>query len=231
MAAEERAALRNAQNEEVSVPAGRSVVARGGTAGALHMLNSGWAVMRSETVRGRAAILRVYLPGDVIGLCGLAVRRAPHEVRMQTDGAVRTIDPDGVRRLLQAHPRLAQTLLALASLDQLMMRDQCMALTLMTAEDRLVRFFLDLHARLSMIGGVEDDRIHLPFSQAEIGAAVGMTSVYVNKLMRKLSEEKRIAVERPHLRLLDRPGMEAQTGFTNRLDALNNEWAPLPQVA
>ncbi len=115
---------------------------------------------------------------------------------------------------------------ALSSIDQIALRDQCAALGLMTAEDRLIQFLLQLRARLEIGDADIGDRFHLPFSQAEIGEAVGMTPVYVNKLLRKLSTDGLIRVERPYMRLLDRVALENQVAFRNRFDQLDHSWFP-----
>lgn len=206
--------------------AGQTVVSQGNVTDGVFVLRQGWAIVRSQPVRGRSSILRIYLAGEVIGIGELGAPAAPHEILMQTEGTVCPFPRRGIARLLRELPRLAALLHALSSIDQIALRDQCAALGLMTAEDRLIQFLLQLRARIEVFDEAVGNRFHLPFSQAEIGEAVGMTPVYVNKLLRKLSAEGRLQVERPYMRLLDREGMENQIAFRNRFDRLDLSWFP-----
>ena len=227
----ERAFLARMEEDERPLRAGQTIVNQGSDTDGIFVLKYGWAIVRSQSVRGRSAILRIYLPGEVIGLGELGPPSAPHSIQMQTDGMICPFPRGGLAELMRELPRLSALLTGLSSLDQIALRDQCAALGLMTAEDRLIQFLLQLRARLAVADVGLGNRFHLPFSQAEIGEAVGMTSVYVNKLLRKLSDEGRLKIERPYIRLLDPEGMRTQVGFTDRFTSLDQRWFPQIQAA
>ena len=222
----ERSVLAGLEESERKLGARQVILNRGQRTDGLCVLKEGWAIVRSRSVRGRSHILRVYLPGEVIGLGELGLARAPHTISMHTDGVVCPFPREGLPELMMRAPRLSALLNALASLDQIALRDHCAALGLMTAEDRLIQWLLQLRARLAVADEGIGDRFRLPFSQAEIGEAVGMTPVYVNKLLRKLSEEGRIRVERPFITLLDREGLENQVNFSDVFGELDHSWFP-----
>lgn len=219
--------LHDADEESFALSAGQSVVTQGSPLASIYVLTEGWAVVRSQPVRGRSSIIRIKLPGEILGLSELAFPVAPHTVQMQTDGRVCGISRDELMRIMQAAPRLSAALAGIASIEQISLRDQCAALGLMPAEDRLIQFFLELQGRLGAdtVEGASA-RILVPFSQAEIGEAVGMTPVYVNKLLRKLSIEGRIVVDRPYVTLNNFRTMQAQIGFTNRHRQVDQSWFP-----
>ena len=214
------------EETERALSAGQTIVNAGERSNGVYVLKYGWAIVRSQSVRGRSSILRIYLPGEVIGLGELGPKRAPHSIMMQTDGTICPFPREGLARMYAELPRLAALLSALSSQDQIALRDQCSALGLMTAEDRLIHFLLQLRARLSVANVGMGNRFHLPFSQAEISEAVGMTPVYVNKLLRKMLQQGRIEVDRPYIRLLDREAMESQVGFHDRFDTIDQSWFP-----
>lgn len=223
---DERDLLARMEENEVPMAAREVVLERGARADKLHVLKQGWAVVRSRPIRGRTHILRVYLPGEVVGLAELGCEHAHHRVVMQTEGVVCPFPRAGLPELMARTPRLSALLQALSSIDQIALRDQCVALGLMTAEDRLVRWLLQIHARLRVADPDLGDRFRLPFSQAEMGEAVGMTPVYVNKLLRKLSEEGRLRASRPYVELLDREGLAARVEFTDAFAELDRSWFP-----
>lgn len=227
----ERAFLAGMEESERALGARQVILHRGQKTNGLQVLKKGWAVVRSRTVRGRSHILRIYLPGEVIGLGELGLDHALHTIAMQTDGVICPFPREGLPELMARYPRLSALLNALSSIDQIALRDQCAALGLMTAEDRLIQWLLQLHARLSVANEGMGDRFRLPFSQAEIGEAVGMTSVYVNKLLRKLATEGRIRVDRPYIELLDREGMANQVNFADIFAEIDRSWFPEPEAA
>ena len=214
------------EDTERSLSAGQTIINAGDKSTGVFVLKYGWAIVRSQSVRGRSHILRIYLPGEVIGLGELGPSRAPHSIMMQTDGTVCPFPHSGLRELYSGLPRLAALMTSLSSQDQIALRDQCSALGLMTAEDRLIHFLLQLRARLNVANVGMGNRFHLPFSQAEISEAVGMTPVYVNKLLRKMISAGRIEIDRPYVRLLDREAMESQVGFKDRFDSVDQTWFP-----
>ena len=223
---DERAMLARMEESERRLGARQVIVHRGQPTDGLHVLKRGWAVVRSRSVRGRSHILRVYLPGEVIGLGELGSVRAPHTIAMQTEGVVCPFPRAGLPEMLTKAPRLSALLNALSSIDQIALRDQCAALGLMTAEDRLIHWLLHLHARLGVANEGRDGRFRLPFSQAEIGEAVGMTAVYVNKLLKKLGAEGRIRVERPYIHLLEIQDLVNQVDFADVFSDLDRSWFP-----
>ena len=72
------------------------------------------------------------------------------------------------------------------------------------------------------------NRLQVPLSQAEIGQAVGLTSIYVNKLLRRFVENGEIEIERPYLRLLDRERWEKDCEYVNPFVDMDTSWFPQP---
>ncbi len=69
----------------------------------------------------------------------------------------------------------------------------------------------------------------MPFSQVEIGQAVGLTSIYINKLLRRFVENGEIEIERPYVRLLKREQWEKDCEFVNPFVDMDTSWFPLPE--
>lgn len=58
----------------------------------IFILKSGWAVLKSYSKLRGSQILRIYLPGEVIGFSELGSLHATHQVIMQTEGIVSAIN-------------------------------------------------------------------------------------------------------------------------------------------
>lgn len=218
--------LADLEKEHWPIPAGKTILRVGETLRDLYVLKSGWALVRSRVSRGRSQILRIYLPGEIIGLVELGRSEALHSLQMHTKGVLCPFPRERMVDLYNSEPRLSALLTALGSLEQMAMREQIFSLSRRSAEDRLVEFLLSLQDRLHVANLAATSRFMVPFSQAQIGDVVGLTPVYVNRLLTKLRQEGRIEIERPYIRILDQDGMVNQVGFRSIYQRVDLDWFP-----
>ncbi|WP_299682149.1 Crp/Fnr family transcriptional regulator [uncultured Roseobacter sp.] len=194
--------------------------------GDIVVLQSGWAVLKSYNKSSGHQILRVFLPGEFVGLSEIGTPQVEHQISMQTSGVVSRLSRrafySGVSRL----PRLNALLLALVSLDLQAFRHHGSCMRSMSAESNLKFFLLQLRSRLKVPGVGTGDRFHVPFSQVEIGQAVGLTSIYVNKLLRALRERGELEIDRPYFRLLAREQWEKDIEFLDAYENMDTSWFP-----
>ena len=57
--------------------------------------------------------------------------------------------------------------------------------------------------RMKAVGLCEDDSCELPMTQAELGDAMGLSTVHVNRTLQELRRDKLISLNRGKLRVLD----------------------------
>ncbi|MCF7701725.1 Crp/Fnr family transcriptional regulator [Loktanella sp. M215] len=180
------------------------------------ILRSGWSAVRVRTDPDKTTITQIYMAGDVIGFGDLGVGPPPHETTMQTDGSVTLLSRTKLLALASTHPRLFESLLSLASIETVVLLDRMHAITRLTAEDRLLHFIFSLKAKIDHCSLQESDRILLPFSQREIGDALGLTPIYVNRLLKPLEKSGALTRTRPYVRLNNRKAWEERLNFRNR---------------
>ncbi|MFQ6549815.1 Crp/Fnr family transcriptional regulator [Aestuariibius sp. 2305UL40-4] len=223
---DERTAVARLEKAELRLDRGTVLLERGEASEKFYVLKSGWAVVRTQPRRGHSSIARIYLPGEVIGFAEIGLSVTPHTVVMQTDGTVGAFGKDHLPELWVHHPRLMSLLTALSSLDQIALRDQIFTLTRLDARDRLIYFLLSLRSRLAVSIRGMGDRFQLPFNQQELGDVLGITSVYVNKILRQLSDAGEIEIDRPYIRLLEREKWIAHVDFIDRFAEVDTSWFP-----
>ena len=193
----------------------------------LAILKSGWAVSRSTTPSGQSTITQIYMAGDMIGLSDLAFAQPPHSVFMQTDGAISLVPRARLLAITRDHPRLLVGLLSLASLSDAALHDRLHAVSRLSAEDRLIHFILSIKSRAGQLSEQMSDRFPMFLSQKDIGDALGLTDIYVNRLLRRLVERGELAIDRPYLRIADRKAWERRVNFTDRYSAIDPGWLDL----
>ena len=189
------------------------------------IIRSGWAVSRVRSAGDLTTITQIFMAGDLIGLSDLGFRSPPHETTMQTDGTVHQISRQALQAFGARHPRLLALLLSLSSLDATAMNDRLHAITRYTAEDRLMHFLLTVKSKSDQISDHASDRFPLPLSQKEIGDALGLTDIYVNRLLRGLQKSGHLTLNRPNVRINDRAYWEKKLHFHDRFATLDFAWA------
>lgn len=188
---------------------------RGAVAENVYLVQHGWAALRGPRDGGRSPILRIFLPGEIIGLAEIGLARVPQDVVMLTEGLLSVVPRSVILTAMRTQPRLWHMVVSLAGVELAAAQNRAILFDHVSAEDRLIHLLLDIRSRLAVAGVGDGNRFPLPMNQTEIGEATGMTGIYVNRLMGRMVREKRIEVQRPYVRLLDR------AGFEERLAALD----------
>ncbi|MCX7567724.1 Crp/Fnr family transcriptional regulator [Sulfitobacter sp. F26169L] len=218
--------LLSVQADKVSKQKGDCLIRLGKVSAQVMVLQSGWAVMKSKSKEKGNQILHIYLPGDIIGLSEIGSIYATHEIVMQTDGTVSQTSRNDFYQGLTLHPHLSALLLAIGSLDLAALRYHNACMSSMDGGQNLKFFLLQLRSRLHVTNIGRGDRFQVPFSQVEIGQAIGMTSIYVNKLLRAFKDAGELEIQRPYFRLLERNKWEAETEFQDAFVNLDTSWFP-----
>lgn len=189
------------------------------------ILRAGWAVSRVHSSPDQTTITQIHMSGDLIGLSDLGFISAPHETTMQTDGTVNLLSRAALRDFAASHPRLFAMLLSLTSLDTMALHDRLHTITRYSAEDRLMHFILSVKSKTEQSSEQPSDRFPLPLSQKEIGDVLGLTDIYVNRLLRGLQKSGQITLNRPYVKITDRAAWTQRLNFQDRYAGLDVSWA------
>ncbi|WP_375172871.1 Crp/Fnr family transcriptional regulator [Pseudooceanicola sp.] len=220
--------LHHMEARERPVQRGEILVHEGAPVDELYVVKDGWAIATAGPLKERSQTLRIFLPGDVIGLPGLGVRVAPHQARMVTDGVLCPFPKSHMTEVFREAPRLAALFMAIAGLDQVTVRDRLAMMGAGDARQRMAHFLLDIHERLLIANPTLGKRFRLPLRQVDIAEVLGLTKVYVNRLLRAFSDEGLIEIERPYIRILRRDAMIDMSDYVNRYAQLDIGWFPTP---
>lgn len=197
----------------------------------IFVLHHGWAYSQMLLHDGARQILRVELPGDMLGGSGIAFARSSEAVVALTDAVVCAFDKVALRRLHEAHPRLAGLLHLMAHADRVAMADRLASLGRTPARARVAALLVDTMVRLraSDPAAASSARFALPMTQEEIGDATGLTAVHVNRMLRSLNEEGLIRRSNGQIRVHDEARLRSLAGYVDRYAALDTSWLPPPR--
>lgn len=209
---------------------------RGSRGACLYRLVDGWAArVRLLSHERRAPILSFYLPGEVIGVAA----NVPEEVRMLTAGATEWLCDDPQTEGAHRQPLLWLDYL---SAEQRLLSIRVASLSEGTAEERVALLLADFHDRSRTSAQAEElIEFALPITQMQIAAHVGVTSVHVNRVLRRFREQGIAHVSNGRARLIDLPKLAQIAGVfrspsishTSQLEITvgKSAWRSLPIIA
>lgn len=154
-----------------------------------YVVNSGWLVSFVLLGDGNRQILRVHLPGDIVGLSCTAFSEAPESLMAATDARVVPVERCALVKLMTEYPRMGALLFMIAQADQVTMHDRLASLGRTSARARVAALVIDTVTRLRRINDAVGKSFVFPLTQEEIGDATGLTAVHVNRMIRSLVAE------------------------------------------
>ncbi|MGG5811862.1 Crp/Fnr family transcriptional regulator [Falsiroseomonas sp. CW058] len=191
--------------EHRRVPAGADLFQQDDAPTHVFTAFSGWAYRYRLFGDGRRQILGVVLPGELVGVPGAAFGRHAYAVRAATEAEFCALSLARLPALLREQEGLSMRLLWLSSHEQRMVERLAISLGRCTAEETLAAFSVDLRERLLRRGMTEEGGLSFafPLGQAEVADHLGMTIVHLNRVLRKLEQQKILVVRRGRMEILD----------------------------
>lgn len=171
----------------------------------LFTLYSGIAIRCRSVSNGKSQLLSIVLPGDLVGLEFLHRETASCTVQAVTDVTYCRFDPARWRTELMHVPDLAHRLCERLLLDQRHLEDRLTAISACTAEGAIAHFFLSLYDRLRVRRLCHEGSFALPLTNRQLANAVGMTTVHLHRLLRKLEREGILTHDRHRILIHDEP--------------------------
>ncbi len=168
--------------------AGRDLVHQGQSDQAAYILISGWACSYKLLEDGQRQIVDFQIPGDFLGLRSVVLHLSDHSVEPVTDIEVTEVHVSDLMKTFSDTPRLATAVFWAASRDEAMVVEHLINIGRREAEVRVAHFLLELGARLTLVGLGRKAGYACPLTQYLMADALGLSSVHVNRVLRKLRE-------------------------------------------
>ncbi len=98
-------------------------------------------------------------------------------------------------------------------MDEAVLREWLVNVGGRNAYARVAHLLCELYVRMGNVGLVTDGRMSLPLTQADLGQALGLTPVHVNRMLSQLRGKGLVTFRAFQLRILDLDGLIAAAGF------------------
>lgn len=222
----EMKAIAELERDPKEYAAGSVLWQEGDDVSELLIVHHGWALSETRPPNGKRQILRFHFSGDLIGASGIAFRDAASSIVAATNMVVCRFPRKALGETFIEHPRLAALFFSMSQLESIDLADRLRAIGRSEGKARLANLFLSIAARMRAVSGESNPVVRIPLTQSDLGDAVGLTQVHVNRLIRQMTEEKLITRNRSTVTLLDETRLTELAGFVDRFSAIDSSWFP-----
>ena len=181
--------------------AGTEIYGQGDGVGDFMIVTSGWVGLYKLLPDGGRQILKFALPGDLIGFSASGMRERDHSAVALTE----TTACVGSRALVHQamrDPALIERIADSLVAEQAAIRDQMICIARQSALQRVAHLLIDLFARAQGHPPRAGEEMDLPLTQEQIGDALGLTAIHVNRMLGQLRQSGGAAVHRRIMRVL-----------------------------
>lgn len=201
--------------------------AQGEPSDSVFFLIEGWVAGRVETADGAQQIVKVHLPGDMLGSPSLALASAAESLVALTRTVVDVIPADRFGELLVSSPRMAAAMFLAVQQERIWLMDRLTSIGRTNSAQRLAAFLLSLHSRLRKVNG-SGATFELPLSQLELANVLGITTVHANRTIQQLEQTGMISRSGRKITLEDIPGLRIFCGVPQRQFNGMPDWLSVP---
>lgn len=173
----------------------------------VYVVESGW-LCRSRTIPdGRRQIIVIFLPGEVCGIKTIFMTHQPDAIEALTPAAVRRIHYRDACALAGSDFAVAMCLAWQLAQDERHLHNWNVRLGRANAEERVAALLIEMRNRLTALGiNSARDRYNFPLTQQQIADHLGMTTVHVNRILRKFRESQTVRMRKNEVIFLSDSG-------------------------
>lgn len=210
---EDRVRLEQAVSHTRPVGAREDLIQENQVPADVHVVLSGFACRYKILPDGRRQIIALLVPGDACDLQVQILRRMDHSISTLTPCIMAKIAPDEIKSLA-SQPRLTQALWWATLVDEAILREWLVNMGQRQADQQLAHMLCELLVRLQTVGLARENSFDLPLTQEELGDALGITTVHVNRVLQGLRESGLIMLKGKALTIPDVERLKEFADFT-----------------
>ncbi len=180
------------------------------------LLLSGYAFRHKVAGNGGRQIFSIHMKGDIVDLHNAVLRRADHNVQAMTNVEVAYIPAQAIRNIVAQHPQVGLAMWYETLVDAAIFREWTLNVGRRDASARTAHLLCEFAVRLKVAGLGEEDHYDLPMTQEQLGDALALSVVHVNRTLKALAAEGLIERTKRALRILDFDRLARKGDFDTR---------------
>ncbi|MGA9581185.1 MAG: Crp/Fnr family transcriptional regulator [Allosphingosinicella sp.] len=196
------------------IGARRNIIREGDRPDHVHLMVEGWAARYKLLPGGERQITAFLVPGDFCDIHVAILGEMDHGISTLTRSRVAFIPCARIEALAE-RPSLAKAFWWSTLVDEAVLRSWIVNVGRRDAYEAIGHLICELYVRMKNVGLVHDHRFDLPLTQEELGDALGLTSVHVNRVLQRLRSEDLISLRHGLLAIHDYRALEKASGFNS----------------
>ena len=163
------------------------------------VLKSGFAYRQKLTGEGARQIVSLHIPGEALDLQSLYLDVADHNIQTLTRAEVAMVPRAAMRDLIESRPAIAHAVFVDLLIEGSIAREWTLNVGRRDAQTRLAHLLCEVAVRLDSQGLAGTGGYELPMTQEQLGDALGLTAVHVNRTLKALEARGLIMRNRRHV--------------------------------
>ncbi|WP_394659291.1 Crp/Fnr family transcriptional regulator [uncultured Novosphingobium sp.] len=221
-------ALREMAGPTSRYPAGSFLQVAGSPVSDPMLLLDGWAISSLDVTEGGRQIVKVHMPGDLVGLTSLPFTTCVDTVIALNDVQVCTVSQAAIGKLFHNNARLAALLFLISLEERVMLADRLVMVGRTATSQRIAALILQLRDRMLRSDPSIGLSFRFPLTQLHVADMIGVTTVHVSRIVQELANEGLLKWERGKVTILDIKALQLWVGTTSRELVQEPTWLPLP---
>ncbi len=213
LSAEEKSAVRSLPLVLKNLPGDTDIVRDGDRPSECCLIVEGFACRYKITPAGKRQIMSFHIPGDIPDLQSLHLRVMDHSVGTLTPCRLAFIPHESLRDLMRRHPRIADAFWRDTLIDAAVFREWMVGIGRRSAYQRIAHLLCEMLVRCRAVGLTEDHAYELPVTQEELGDALGISAVHVNRVLQDLRQDGLIVLRGRYVSTPDWEGLKVAGEF------------------
>lgn len=175
----------------------------GAAAKAVWAVLEGWACAYKQLEDGRRQITAYLLPGDLCGTPIVCPGIVNYSVAALTPVRAARIPASLLLATMDNHPPIMRAVWLDMLATSAIQREWTANIGFRTARERMAHLFCEIVSRLRAVGLGDEDGCVLPLTQEDLGEALGISTVHVNRTLQELRQAGLITLKRQRLDIPD----------------------------
>lgn len=195
LSSDEQAAILNLRGQTVQVAAHRDIVLPGEETGSACLVIDGLVARFDQMSNGTRQITSLYIPGDMCDLHSVVSPTAGWGLTAVAPTSTLRILHSDLRELAVKHPGIAFAFWRDTTVDASIAAKWVSNVGRRDARSRMAHLFCEIGIRAERAGIGSRTDFPLPITQTQLGDALGLTPVHVNRTLQTLRHDGLVATE------------------------------------
>jgi CRP-like cAMP-binding protein len=209
----EKDALQSLSGTVKTLEADQDIVREGERPSTCCLVLDGFVHRYKMTETGKRQILSFHISGDIPDLQSLHLEVMDHSLGTLARSTLAFLPHDTVRDLIRRCPRIGDAFWRETLIDAAVFREWMLGLGRREAYGRMAHLLCELYVRLKAVGLANGHGYEMPLTQAELGDALGLSTVHVNRTLQDLRGEGLITLQGGSVAVLDWEGLRKAGEF------------------